>query len=247
VESAGELRHNTVVKLNVGPALKIGDDPRTRDAVGRSVLENGPSTAAALGERLGLTPAGIRRHLDLLVADGILEAREPRVSSTRGRGRPSKVFVMTDSGREKFEHSYDDLAVAALKFMSAQSGEHLVTAFAQSRADDIERKATAIIAKSSQKLDALATFLSEQGYAASVGPRGAGVELCQHHCPIAHVASEFPQLCEAETEAFSKLLGTHVQRLATIAHGDGVCTTYIPNMKVNINNKEPLTAGKARS
>jgi predicted ArsR family transcriptional regulator len=235
------------VKLNGGPALKIGDDPRTRDAVGRSILENGPSTAAALGERLGLTPAGIRRHLDLLVADGILEAREPRISSTRGRGRPSKVFVMTDSGREKFEHSYDDLAVAALKFMSAQSGEHLVTAFAQSRADDIERKATTVIAKSSQKLDALATFLTEQGYAASVGPRGAGVELCQHHCPIAHVASEFPQLCEAETEAFSKLLGTHVQRLATIAHGDGVCTTYIPNIAPKLNNKEPLTAGKARS
>ena len=247
MERASELRHNSVVKLNGGPALKTGDDPRTRDAVGRSVLENGPSTAAALGERLGLTPAGIRRHLDLLVADGILEAREPRISATRGRGRPSKVFVMTDSGREKFEHSYDDLAVAALKFMSAQSGEHLVTAFAQSRADDIERKATAVIAKSSQKLDALATFLTEQGYAASVGPRGAGVELCQHHCPIAHVASEFPQLCEAETEAFSKLLGTHVQRLATIAHGDGVCTTYIPNINPKIKNKEPLTAGKARS
>jgi hypothetical protein len=25
-----------------------------------------------------------------------------------------------------------------------------------------------------------------------------------------------------------RLLGTHVQRLATIAHGDGVCTTHIP-------------------
>jgi predicted ArsR family transcriptional regulator len=247
VERQSELRHNSVVKLSSGPAIKSVDDPRTRDAVGRSILENGPSTAAALGERLGLTPAGIRRHLDLLVADGILEAREPRISSTRGRGRPSKVFVMTDAGREKFEHSYDDLAVAALKFMSAQSGEHLVTAFAQSRADDIERKASTIIAKSSQKLDALANFLTEQGYAASVGPRGAGVELCQHHCPIAHVASEFPQLCEAETEAFSKLLGTHVQRLATIAHGDGVCTTYIPNIAPKINNKEPLTAGKARS
>lgn len=242
MERQSELRHNSVVKLSSGPAIKSVDDPRTRDAVGRSILENGPSTAAALGERLGLTPAGIRRHLDLLVADGILEAREPRISSTRGRGRPSKVFVMTDAGREKFEHSYDDLAVAALKFMSAQSGEHLVTAFAQSRADDIERKASTVIAKSSKKLDALANFLTEQGYAASVGPRGAGVELCQHHCPIAHVASEFPQLCEAETEAFSKLLGTHVQRLATIAHGDGVCTTYIPNI-----TRQPLTAGKARS
>ena len=247
--SAWELRHNSVVKIGSGPALKSSDDPRTRDAVARSILENGPSTAAALSERLGLTSAGIRRHLDILVSDSILEAREPRISSTRGRGRPSKVFVMTDSGREKFEHSYDDLAVAALKFMSAQSGEHLVTAFAQSRADDIERKAAGVLAKSSNKLESLASFLSEQGYAASVGPRGNGEELCQHHCPIAHVAAEFPQLCETETEAFSKLLGTHVQRLATIAHGDGVCTTYIPNLKSKSSNKEvkqPLTAGKAR-
>jgi predicted ArsR family transcriptional regulator len=45
---------------------------------------------------------------------------------------------------------------------------------------------------------------------------------------VAHVAAEFPQLCDAETEVISRLIGTHVQRLATIAHGDGVCTTHIP-------------------
>jgi hypothetical protein len=45
---------------------------------------------------------------------------------------------------------------------------------------------------------------------------------------VQHVAREFPQLCEAETEAFSRLLGVHVQRLATLAHGEHVCTTHIP-------------------
>jgi predicted ArsR family transcriptional regulator len=74
----------------------------------------------------------------------------------------------------------------------------------------------------------LVDFLNVEGYAASSHEMGAGVELCQHHCPIAHVASEFPEICEAETELFSKLLGTHVQRLATVAHGDGVCTTFVP-------------------
>jgi len=235
------------VKIKERSETAAGDDLRTRDAVARSILENGPSTAVALGERLGLTPAGIRRHLDLLVADGILEARDPRVATSRGRGRPSKVFVMTDNGREKFEHSYDDLAVAALKFMSAQSGEHLVNAFAQTRADDISRKASATVTKSANKVVALAEFLTEQGYAASVGPRGTGEELCQHHCPIAHVAAEFPQLCEAETEALSNILGTHVQRLATIAHGDGVCTTYIPQKIQQIPNRNiQATAGKAQ-
>ena len=39
--------------------------------------------------------------------------------------------------------------------------------------------------------------------------------------------TEYPQLCEAETEAFGRLLGTPVQRLATISRGDGICTTHV--------------------
>jgi predicted ArsR family transcriptional regulator len=156
---------------------------------------------------------------------------------------------MTDEGREKFEHSYDDLAVAALRFISAREGAHLVSEFAQSRADEIARKAVPILAKARNKSAALADFLTEEGYASTIQSHGQGEELCQHHCPIAHVASEFPQLCEAETELFSKLLGTHVQRLATIAHGDGVCTTFIPQVKsqqVKSQTKQ-LSSGKARS
>jgi predicted ArsR family transcriptional regulator len=237
-----ELRHNSVVKMT--GSMIAGDDARTRDLVARSILENGPSTAAILGERLALTPTGIRRHLELLIADGLIEAREPRSAAIRGRGRPSKVFVMSDKGRGQFEHSYDDLAVAALKFMSSQSGEQLVDQFAQSRADDIERKALESIAKSSNKTAALATFLTEQGYAASVDNKPIGQELIQHHCPIAHVAAEFPQLCEAETSALSRVLGTHVQRLATIAHGDGVCTTFIPKSSTTTNRSKTSRNGE---
>lgn len=227
--------------------MKIGDaqgeDLPTRDAIARLILEHGPATASTLSQSLALTPAGIRRHLELLVADGILEAREPRTASARGRGRPSKVFLMTDAGRAQFEHTYDDLAVSALRFMASHSGEHLVASFAQSRADDIETKANEYIeqnrtSRKNDKVVLLAEFLTDQGYAASVADRGLGEEICQHHCPIAHVASAYPQLCEAETQAFSRLLGTHVQRLATIAHGDGVCTTYIPQLTT--------TAGKAQ-
>ena len=227
--------------------MKI-DELSTRNAVARSVLENGPSTAVVIGERLGLTPAGVRRHLDLLIEDGVLEAKDPHLALTRGRGRPSKVFVMTDSGREKFEHSYDDLAVAALRFITAQSGPHLVSIFAKFRADEMGRKAEPILSKNKNRSQALAEFLTQEGYATTVQPRELGEELCQHHCPIAHVAAEFPQLCEAETALFSKVLGTHVQRLATIAHGDGVCTTFIPKINNPTHSeKKQLTSGKARS
>ena len=72
---------------------------------------------------------------------------------------------------------------------------------------------------------------------ASLRPTAAGEQLCQHHCPVAHVAERFPQLCDVETELFSALLGVHVQRLATIAHGDGVCTTHIP--RTPAQNRRP--------
>ena len=220
--------------------MKKGED-KTRDLVARTILENGPQSAAELSERLKLTPAGIRRHLDLLVGSGLLEAREPHRAATalRGRGRPTKVFVITDLGREKFEHSYDDLAVSALRFMATLSERDLVQEFAESRAAGIERLVGKTInsgTASADKVTALADFLTGEGYAAESKVTEHGVQLCQHHCPIAHVASEFPQLCAAETEAFSRVLGTHVQRLATIAHGDGICTTFIPTgTTTNIN------------
>jgi predicted ArsR family transcriptional regulator len=219
-----ELRNNYVVKKS--------EPDKTRNQVARAILESGPATAAALAKKLDITPAGIRRHLDSLVTEGVLFARDPYQSLERGRGRPSKVFVMTDSGREKFEHSYDDLAVAALKFMASKNGEHLVNEFATTRADELIRKGEAIKSSNKsifEKTKSLAKLLTKEGYSATTDKMGNGEEICQHHCPIAHVASEFPQLCEAETKAFSEILGTHVQRLATIAHGDGVCTTFIPN------------------
>ena len=85
----------------------------------------------------------------------------------------------------------------------------------------------------------LAAALTAEGYAATASAISSGGQLCQHHCPVAHVAAEFPQLCEAETAVIGRLVGTHVQRLATIAHGDGICTTHIPGPLRAGNRSDP--------
>lgn len=249
-----EIEHDGVVK-NVrditaerAAARETGDPHAgTRERVARSILENGPSTAAALAQRLGLTPAAVRRHLDTLLADGMIEAREPRVYGHRGRGRPAKVFALTEAGRDAFEQAYDDLAVSALHFLAKTGGDKLVAAFARQRIAALEERYRPVVqaATPDERAQVLASVLTSDGYAASAqsSPVAPGEQLCQHHCPVAHVAEQFPQLCEAETEAFARLLGTHVQRLATIAHGDGVCTTHIPRPgKTGSNgpNSEPL-------
>ncbi|MCD6638745.1 MAG: transcriptional regulator [Nocardioides sp.] len=208
----------------------LGDEP-TRERVARSILENGPSTAGELADRLGLTPAAVRRHLDHLLEQGEVEARDRRVPGQRGRGRPAREFVLTQSGRDAFDQQYDDLAAQALRFLAETGGEQAIDEFARRRVAFIERDYERVAAghPDLSPAEALAKVFTDEGYAASVRDLPVvGEQLCQQHCPVSHVAHEFPQLCEAETEAIASVLGTHVQRLATIAHGDGVCTTCIP-------------------
>ncbi|MDT4936823.1 MAG: hypothetical protein QOG80_494 [Pseudonocardiales bacterium] len=209
---------------------QAGGSDRTRDAVARTILERGPQSAAALAEELGLSAAAIRRHLDALVGDGLLVERPARPAANRGRGRPARVYALTDTGRAAFPHAYDDIAITALRYLRDGGGDAAVVAFAESRADALVDLLTAELepaASLATRAEALARSLSSNGYAATSSSAPAGVQICQHHCPVEHVAAEFPQLCEAETRAFERLLGTDVRRLATIAHGDGVCTTHV--------------------
>src|SRR3954466_2293010 len=223
----GQLRDNVVVKNTAAPTLA---DRRTRERVAQLLLELGPSTASALGERLGLTPAAVRRHLDGMLAAGRIIAREAPARRPRGRGPPAKLFALSDAGHAAGPTAYDAVAVSALRYLREAAGEAAVEDFARQRIAEWEARYAAKIA--SLPLDerpaALADALCADGYAATVHEGGVGVQVCQHHCPVQHVAEEFPALCEAETEAIGRLVGRHVQRLATIAHGDGVCTTHIP-------------------
>jgi predicted ArsR family transcriptional regulator len=214
-----------------GGAGAGGADGRTRQAVAKLLLERGPVTAAVIAHELGLSPAAVRRHLDALVADGEVGTRDAPRRGQRGRGRPAKLFLLTEAGRARFGHAYDDLAVSALRFLADRGGEQAIRAFAESRVEAmIGRHRADVTGEDGAKarVQALATALTREGYAASARDVGPGEQLCQHHCPVAHVAAEFPQLCEAETAAFADLLGTHVQRLATIARGDAACTTHVP-------------------
>ncbi|MFN8077866.1 MAG: helix-turn-helix domain-containing protein [Kineosporiaceae bacterium] len=214
-------------------------DARTRDRVCRQVLGRGPVSAAELAEVLGMTPAGIRRHLDQLEADGLVTTWDQAGSpGPRPRGRPARRWVVTPAGHSAMTTAYDDLAGAALRFLESMAGAEAVRSFAESRVAGLEaRYAPQVQAAgpdSRSRAEALAQALAADGYAAStrtvqVAGVTLGVQLCQGHCPVQQVAEQFPQLCDAETEAFSRLLGVHVQRLATLAHGYHVCTTHVPD------------------
>lgn len=219
----------------VPPARNRDSERSTRERVARSILEHGPSTAGQLAERLDLTPAAVRRHLAVLEESGDLASAEERVYGARGRGRPAKVFLLTDTGRAHFPSAYDELAIQALRHLKQVGGDDAIERFAEERVADVVRSYRLIVEQAEaagepiEASDALARALDAAGYVATTRPTRTGEQLCQHHCPVAYVAHEFPELCAAETEVFSQLLGVHLQRLATIADGHGICTTHIPD------------------
>ena len=238
-----DLRKNSVVKNTetvlvgsgaaIAPALTVppdGAEASTRRRVFSAILAQGSATAAQLAGHLGITPAAIRRHLEALEEEGLIVARQPRPRPTAGRGRPAKVFQITDAGRDRFQQAYGELAVQAIAQLLAVAGPDGLGALARAHFWPIQADFDAIhTAHPAEPAgEVLVAALDAQGYAAEISPLSSGEQLCQHHCPVADVARQYPELCEIETKLIASLLKSHVQRLATIAHGDGVCTTYIP-------------------
>ena len=214
----------------------------------RLLLESGSITAGEIGDRLSLTPAGVRRHLDTLIEAGDAESLAAASWQQAGRGRPAKRFRLTPAGRAKLGHAYDDLAAAAMRQLREIGGEEAVQAFARRRVDAIlggvEAADSAADADVEAAAERIAGALTKAGYVATttrVGGPIHGVQICQHHCPVSHVAEEFPELCEAEQQAMAEVLGTHVQRLATIVNGDCACTTHVPLTPTPAPSPRPAT------
>jgi predicted ArsR family transcriptional regulator len=225
LDRPAEFRHNGVVKI------RPETDRHTRGEIVRLLLEAGPITAGDIGERLGISAAGVRRHLDALLVAGEAQASAAASWQHHGRGRPAKRYRLTAAGRAKLGHTYDDLAAAAMRQLREIGGDEAVRSFARRRIDSILQGVSDGPDDVEAKADRVAAALTKAGYATTTtrvhGPID-GIEICQHHCPVSHVAEEFPELCETERDAFAEVLGTHVQRLATIVNGDCACSTHVP-------------------
>lgn len=229
----------------------------TRDRLVEAISIHGPITARQLAERFGLTSAAVRRHLAALEAAGTIAEHEVPVAH-RGRGRPSKLFVLSPSAHEDFVGGYDELAVMAVDELARLGGDEAITALADRRVADWEQRLSERVAETEERtgeevtadgrLELLAQLLTERGYATTVRPlhvplpaptRRSGAaprtlvtaQLCHGRCPVLDVAEGHPELCEAETRVISRIIGAPVQRLATLAQGAHACTTHIPLME----------------
>lgn len=210
-----------------------------RDRLARELLKLGPITASDLADSLGISAVAVRKHLDDMSEKSLVKSHEIAPfgpAKPKGRGRPARVYSLTSEGRDFFENQYQSLAQEAVTYLATTFGDKAVKDFALSRANEMLKKYSVILNKAkdvTEKVEILSSALSIDGFAAT-SDKGSGpthtIQLCQHNCPIAHVAEQHPEFCDAELDAFSQLLGVNVTRLSTIANGGNICTSLVSTL-----------------
>ena len=187
----------------------------------------GEATVAEVAEHLGVSEVATRRHLHVLIDEGLVSVGERR----QARGRPAGCYRLTERAERLFPQAYDRFANEVLEFLSDTQGREGVAEFLRWRVERETRALSEAVDADDlhERLTQLAAALSSAGFDASVSEEGTELRLVQEHCAIADVAREHPEVCDYEAAAFSRVLGggVAVARRDTIANGASACVCSV--------------------
>ncbi len=198
----------------------------TRMRVVERLKQWGSATVAELARELRLSGVSLRRHLDLLERDRLVTAQ----IQPRGRGRPVKVYRLTEEADRFFPERYSEFAVEVLEGVRELFGERALHRLLQHRtAKLVARLRARLVGKSlRERVELLTAAMTEMGFLASWEKIGAGrFLLTQAHCPLRRIASVCPELCEQELRMHAEVLRACVTRECFIQHGEAVCQYLI--------------------
>jgi predicted ArsR family transcriptional regulator len=215
----------------------------TRSEILALLKTSGAMSSQDLSKRLGITPMAVKLQLYDLESEGVVCA-EP---GPRSRGRPSKLWKLTEAADEFFPNSHAalsrDILVGIRKTLGAKALDQVLEARA---AEQYERYANELRSCTTlaAKVERLAHLRSEDGYMACVETIDSTITLVENHCPICSAAKECVKLCSGELELFQKALGSKVvvERTEHIVSGARRCV-YIIQPRRNAGARSLSTRG----
>lgn len=191
----------------------------TRDRILEYVIANPDTRVEDLSEELGITPAAVRRHLDNLRADALVDARTVRQAT----GRPFYAYFATDKATQGVPPAYADLLERMLRSLGERDDviATVMTSVAQSLA---EKHMHEVAGLSAEQLAAQVTAsLKAEGILEHWRSEADGIHLVNGRCPY-HKAAEISKLpCEADRKTIELLLGHDVEQLNRIVDGAACC------------------------
>lgn len=195
-----------------------------------------PLTAKELAERFGVTPNALRRHLEALEEAGVVHHRR----EVRGVGGPVFAYSLSESGEALFPRSYGSALLEALEVVREHEGTDGVVALFRRRWAALAAQAKPGMARLplGERAQLLAELFTSLGYmteAESASP--ARVTLRKHNCAIRAVAERYPEVCAAEAEFMSEVLGAPVERSEHILRGCNACQYTVHAIDMNTEGK----------
>lgn len=201
----------------------------TKDDILQLLRKQGQATAHELAEQLDISPQAIRRHLKDLEAKNLIEHQLVQ----EGMGRPQHLYRLTEQGRDRFPHRYDEFAVSLLDTLAETVGHDRVSSILQKQ---WERKALDYrdrLGKGSlkQRVAALVELRKLEGYMAEWHPvenqnhhNDRRFMIVEHNCAISNVAASFPGVCDHELRMFAAVLpDCKVERTYWMINGEHRC------------------------
>ncbi len=182
---------------------------------------HGPTNVPKLAKLRGVNLNAVRQQLAMLQREGLVEVRTEKARV----GRPTQLYALTDKADALFPQAYGPLALTLLRQLREIDGEKKVDQMFDRRTKSLIAAYRNRLAGKSlgDKWQELARIRAEEGYMARVEGKG----LTEHHCPIAAIAKEFPQVCLFEKKLFEAVLGGPLDRTDHLASGGRACV-YAP-------------------
>lgn len=211
----------------MGSAPSVSD---SRRGVLEALKQRGEATVEEVARSLGITPAGARQHLAALIQEGlVVEVDEPRPLGTRGR--PRRLYSLTERAEPLFPKTYGELANELLGYLEAE-GDQVVDRLFDRRRDARVEAAQRRLARRHglrQKVAELTRILDEDGYLADWEARPDGTfRITEHNCAILVVAERQPRACRSEIEFLRTVLpGSRVERVTHIVAGAHQCAYVV--------------------
>lgn len=198
----------------------------TRKNVLLFLKTKGPQSTKEMASHLGITEMAVRRHLQSLELDGLVESKLIR----QPMGRPLYRFNLTELADDVFTKNYHLLTLDLLKELSDETDEEMVQLLFERRNNKLILKHKSILEGKNlpEKVAALTDIQNKNGYMADWEQTSNGDYLIkEHNCPIAQIANEYNYACQCELHLFKTLLQTDVERTECLAKEGNKCTYLI--------------------
>ena len=191
----------------------------TRERVFERILDHPGVRVDELADALGITPAAVRRHLDHLRVDGLIEARPVKQAT----GRPFHAYHPTQEATGRMPPAYADLLARILGQIGAEPLGATVAAGVAATLAERHRGEVPHHARGEARVERVTKCLRSEGILESWRAEEDGFHLLNSCCPYPQAAELSPIPCEADRHAIGLLLGDDVEQIERIVDGSPVC------------------------